>query len=284
MTAKASPDFRDVVRFVWSTRLWIAIGLVAGLAAGCTSYLFSDRWYSAEVVLQPSQGPDDATSGLNAMISRLGSVAAIAGLQKGLGERYDEAVATLKSRGFFQDFDSAVGFRSKASEYIRGPVGRIVHEGPPSPEDAYRFFHQEVVSLLEDKGRTTLRLRVVWRDPDTASAWANRVVEMINERMRTSSLQAAERNLAYLEKELQSTSSLETRNAIALLLQRETERRMLANVTKDFGLHVLDAARPKAPEDFDSPQLVIRLVTGALLGSLLALLAHFLWVSRKTPA
>lgn len=267
--------WRDVFQFVVNGRITFLAAAILGSVIGLFYYMTAERLYISDAVLQSAPSTDQATSSLNSIVSRLGSVASIAGLEPSFGSKHDEALAVLKSRGFFSEVDAAVRF-SDALRSRRKQTSLMARflDSPLSTGEAYEAFHRDVMSVVDDKGRTTLRLRIRWNDPKIASSWANRIIELLNSRMRLAAISESARNLSFLEKELQGTTLIETRQAIAFLIQRETERRMYANVTQDFGLRVIDSAFVADPEDFSSPSLVLCLLTGSLVG--IAFVALFL--------
>lgn len=261
-------SWSEIFRFAFEKRLPLIAAAVFGGLLGLGYYAIAERVYVAEVVLQPSVGSDQTSSSLNAVISRLGSVASIAGLEPSMGAKHDEALAVIQSRGFFEEFCEKTGFPEalRSRRDVNSIVGRFLSTSV-TPGDAYETFHTDVMSVIDDKGRTTLRIRIRWNDPQLAADWANDIVALLNSRMRLAAAADSARNLAFLEKELQGTTLVETRQAIAFLIQRETERRMYANVTQDYGLRILDSAVTPDSEDFVSPALLLCLLVGTLASS-----------------
>jgi len=108
-----------------------------------------------------------------------------------------------------------------------------------------------------------------------AAAWANELIERVNEEMRLRALAAAVASTRYLEKEREETQLVETREAINRLMESEINRKMMASVTKEYVFRVVDRALPADVDDRLKPKrlmlVVVGVVGGLLLGSIVVL-------------
>jgi LPS O-antigen subunit length determinant protein (WzzB/FepE family) len=78
--------------------------------------------------------------------------------------------------------------------------------------------------------------------------------------------------MRFLEKELQSSSTVEARDAISRLIEAQVKERMLANVTPDYSFRVVDKAIPADRDDPVKPQKALLIAVGVLLGLVVGLL------------
>ena len=121
----------------------------------------------------------------------------------------------------------------------------------------------------------------VLTDPVTAARWANGLVGLANELLRTRALEEAQRNIAYLNAQADRTNEVELRRAIFNLIESETKTLMLANGRTEYAFRVVDPAVP--PEIRSGPHRTLLLVTGLLVGLLLGGVAVLIadWVRRQ---
>jgi LPS O-antigen subunit length determinant protein (WzzB/FepE family) len=98
-------------------------------------------------------------------------------------------------------------------------------------------------------------------------------VLQLNQEMRARAIAEADASLGYLEKELQSTSVVPVRDAVAHLIESQVKKRMLANVTQQYVFRIVDHALPADADDPVKPKKILLLPAGPLVGLLLGILA-----------
>jgi uncharacterized protein involved in exopolysaccharide biosynthesis len=211
---------------------------------------------------------------------QLGGLAALAGVSVGGvgGGETAEAVATLESRDLareliesnelmpvllYEDWD-------EASQSWK-PRGK---KGAPDIRDAVRLFHEKVLKVREDRESGLVTVAIEWIDPLLAAEWASKVVRLTNDRLRRRALADAERNIAYLQSEISTTSVVALQQSISRLLEAEMQKFMLAKKNEEFAFRTVDAAEPaKKPS---RPKRAIVVVTGTLLGGVIAVFLIFI--------
>jgi len=264
---------RDVVLLV--RRLagaWVGgavLGLVVALAAG----FLMKPVYRATTVVIPVSAKD---GGIGALPGIVGQFSGIAGLSLGDSTQKDEALAVLKSQLFTQSFIAdqnllpvlfADRWNADTNEWIETDRDLI-----PTEWDAWMYFDREVRSILEDRDRGLVTIRVEWHDPVIAASWANSMVERVNEELRSRKLSQLEASLAYLQQELRNAEQVELRQAISRIMESQINERMLANAHREFAFRVID---PAVPPDSDQPERPKRLLL-AVLGGIAGAFAGFL--------
>lgn len=248
--------------------------LIGSLAATFLLYGLTDRMYEAEIIVQPAQDVEDTLRGIAGITGRLGALAGIGGLASAKGGRYDQTIALINSTGFFVRFDAITGFRHLLQERKR-------RQSTPetgirdllSVIEGHDLFHAEYLTIVEDPSTSVVWLRMRSWDPKLAADWLETTVTLVNEIVAQRELVHADNMLHVLNSELSKTQNVETQQAISVLIRRETEKRMMASVTKDYALVVIDHARPPAEEDFVSPDLAVYLLLGIVTGILVATVA-----------
>jgi hypothetical protein len=114
----------------------------------------------------------------------------------------------------------------------------------PTLDEAVRKFTKTVRFSREDHTTGLVTVAVEWYSPDLAARWANGLVSMVNERLRTEATRNADHSIEYLNKELAKTNVVEIRQAIYKVIEEQVNNAMLANVQREYAFRVIDPAVP----------------------------------------
>ncbi len=260
----------DLWGVVWRGK-WLIIIVTAMFAAGSVAYaLLATKWYRAEVLLAPAEAESTPS-----VPGQLGGLVALAGVSVGGGESA-EAVATLKSRDLAREFIQKNDLLTillyeewdAAAQRWRGRDGRT-----PDMRDAVKLFHEQALTVREDRETQLVTVAVEWIDPDLAADWAATLVQLANERLRQRALKDAETNVAYLRAEIAATSVVTLQQSISRLLETEMQKLMLAKGNEEFSFRIVDTAEPARRPSRPRPALVS--VGGTLLGGAFAVFLVF---------
>ena len=247
---------------IWSGR-WLIIAITSLFAVGGVTYaLVAQEWYRAEVVLAPA----DNKGGMSGALSHLSGLASLAGVSVGGGEG-SQPLAVLKSKDFAREFITDMNLMQIL--LMNPEPGK---EGPDI-RDAVRVF-ESIRTVSDDKKTGLVTLSVRWKDPDTAALWANELARRVNARLRAEALQEAERNVAYLQKEMAATSVVSLQQSMGRVLEGEMQKLMLARGNEQFAFKVIDRATP--PKLRDAPNRALIATAATLAGGLFGVLAVFL--------
>jgi uncharacterized protein involved in exopolysaccharide biosynthesis len=143
----------------------------------------------------------------------------------------------------------------------------------PTLWKANAYFKKNVRFVTTDNKTGLVTIIVAWEDPKLAAKWANDLVKMTNEYLRTKTVTESERNIAYLNNEAAKTDAVGVKEAIYTILQNEIKKMMLARGSEEYALKILDPAVP--PEKAASPQLVTWTIMGFFGGFFLSLFVVF---------
>jgi LPS O-antigen subunit length determinant protein (WzzB/FepE family) len=262
----------SVVRHSW--KILLVTTLLAAATAAVISFLMRSS-YRAEALVAPVKENEGGAG--SALRSQFGGVAALAGLELSLAAgRGEEAYATLASPGFVRDFILAQNLMPILfADQWDAPAKRW-REGakPPTMEDGVKKFTKGVRTMSEDKRTGFVTVTVEWYSPELAARWANGMIEMVNERLRSEAIRNSTQSIDYLNRELAKTSVVELRQAIYRLIETQVNNAMVANVQRQYAFRFLDEAI--TPETRASPKRTIMVIVGALLGLLVGLIAILL--------
>ncbi len=264
-------DLGDVLARLWAARSWIIVSVVACAAVFVTAAFLMQRVYRASTVLTPANiAREGAGAGLSSALGQLGGLAALAGVNLGgNGADTEEALAVLQSRQFTESFIQernlmpelfARRWDAKAGRW-KDPPGR-----QPTLAKAFKLFDNRIRSIVRDKKTGLVTLQIDWQDREEAADWANDLVGRLNAEMRGRAVRKSVASVGYLEKELDTTTVVPTREAINRLIESQIKERMFANVNLDYAFRVVDRAMAPDADDPVKPQKILMLVEGALLG------------------
>jgi uncharacterized protein involved in exopolysaccharide biosynthesis len=276
-------DVSALVSAVLSSWILLVIASLAGAIVAVIISLRLPEKFQAQALITPVNQGDSGAAG--ALRNKLGGVAALAGIDLGSsGGRSEESLATFDSDGFAREFIVAENLLPVlfAERWDAGKGKWKVDSKPPSMEAAVRKFTREVRTIAQDRKTGLVTVSVTWFKPELAAGWANRMVEMVNERVRAETTRSAERSIEYLNQELGKTSAVDLRQAIYRLIQDQVSNAMLANVQREYVFRFIDRAVP--PESRVSPKRTLIVVTGTFAGLfsglLVVLFRHFLLTRR----
>jgi uncharacterized protein involved in exopolysaccharide biosynthesis len=260
------------------------IVLVILMTVLCTAVMiFLAFWltpiYRGAAVLAPAHSDKNGMGeeGLGSLGSSVEGFAALAGLGMNDDSATDEALAVLKSQELTQTFieennlmpELFPGLWDGHTGTWRAGIKKI-----PTIARGYHTF-DKIRKIERDPKSGLITLSIDWKDRIKAAEWTNRLVQLLNDEMRHRAIVQADASVGYLQKEYGSVPDVSTREAISRLMERQIKQQMLAHVTQEYALRVINKA---ISPDADSPvrpnkvlYAALGLFFGALLGTGLAL-------------
>jgi uncharacterized protein involved in exopolysaccharide biosynthesis len=275
-------DMRQVL-FVLRSQ-WIGLSvLVAIITLGASAYAFlATPIYRASAVLSPTSG-EHGSGVFAAMLGQLEPLAALAGSSAAPRDSgTEEALAVLSSRDFLQRFINENNLLPKLFPRkwdADRQRWRVSAERQPTLAEGTKDFTKKILAVSRDRKSGLVSVTIDWRDRMEAANWANELVARVNEEMRARAIAAATACRTYLEKELQSTQQVETREAINRLIEAQIKQRMIAAVTPEYAFRVVGRALPPDPDDFAHPRRFLVIVGGLVAGLIAAMLVALVRVA-----
>ncbi len=274
-------DLRVVIARLWSRRSWIAASIVVCTAIAAVVAFVSTPVYLTVAVLVPAGAERGGMgAGLNSALGQLGGLASLAGVNVGGGDiETEESLAVLRSRQFTEAFIESQNLLPVLFADRWDPEQNTWKAGtkPPTQAAAFKYFDKKIRSILQNKKTGLVTLQVEWSDREQAAAWANELIRRLNAEMRTRAIAKSDASIGYLEKELNGTTTVASREAIGRLIESQIKQRMIATVQQEYAFRVVDQAMAPDARDFVRPQrliiLVIGLIGGVMLGVVGVLIA-----------
>jgi uncharacterized protein involved in exopolysaccharide biosynthesis len=245
---------------------WLVVGTVVfftllGLAAG----ILSTRSYSATVTAMP-RAEQSASSDLGDLIGSAAASGLAGFIQPASGTLKDEAIAILRSRGFVISFvrrhDIAPHLFVDRWDAKAGSWGTE----EPTAGEIFDKFSEEVLTASEHRPTGMVKIVATASDPDLAANWANQIFSDINSEIRQRRKESAAKSMEYLYKELEKQSNAGVQQALFGLIEDQIARAMIAEVTSDYALRMIDLAIPPDEDDYVSPKPVLLIFGGMVFG------------------
>lgn len=283
MNQQKTPDdevsLKQLFEIFWRGRYLILLVTSAITIAVAVAALLTTKRYEATVIVSPV-AEDTGSGRLSSLISQVGglsSLADAAGLPSATNTQKSEIVAVLISEALTEKYIAANNLLPVLYHKQWDPEKQTWKEQDPKKIPtlwkANAYFKKNVRFVTTDNKTGLVTIIVAWEDPKLAAKWANDLVKMTNEYLRTKTVTESERNIAYLNNEAAKTDAVGVKEAIYTILQNEIKKMMLARGSEEYALKILDPAVP--PEKAASPQLVTWTIMGFFGGFFLSLFVVF---------
>ncbi len=206
--------------------------------------------------------------------SGLSSIAGAVGVSLGGGKtnKGDIIVETIRSKTFLEHlikFDDVLPALLAAESYnqetkkidfdesVFSIKNKQWNNEVPSVHQAY-IVYRKLLSVFQDQGDNFIYISFDHISPEFANYFLNLIVDEVNLSLRKKSSIEANAALDFLESQLTGTFLIELRNSISSLIQKQLEKKMLADVSKNFALKPIES--PFVEEKKHSPSRALMLM------------------------
>ena len=165
--------------------------------------------------------------------------------------------------------------KGKNSNYIQEKHITVIKKSPLTPP---RLEMYDRVNRF-DPTTGLIKFGIEFTDPQFAAAYANGMIARLNEYIRHQAIDETQKNIKFLEEQIQKTSFLEPQSVLYGLIEEQTKNIMLANVKEEYAFEVIDPAVP--PETRIKPQRRQIAMVGFILGLLKKIKLHYPICKRK---
>lgn len=272
-TAGEEVTLADQMRTLWR-RKWLIVGVTVVTTAIATAIVFlMPKEYEASVLVMPvsdSGARGGFGGGLSSLASQFGGLASLAGLSIGDNGKKSESIAVLQSEALTESYINQNHllpilfwnkWDTKSLTWLETRPDKV-----PTLWKANEFFRKHVREVTTNTKTGLVTITITWTDPKLAATWANGIVSLTNEYLRSKGIRESERNIQFLNGEAEKSNVVEVRQAIYSILQAEINKEMLARGTDEYALKVIDPAVP--PELAAYPVRRLWVSMGAVLGLL----------------
>jgi uncharacterized protein involved in exopolysaccharide biosynthesis len=278
MSNPATTEFglAELLHELWRAKIVIACVMVVCAAAGATFGLLSDKVYEASVTISPvlEEPGGGRLGGLSSLASQYGGLASLAGISLPGKDKKDESLAVLQSEllteAYIRDNDLLPVLYSKQWDAV-ARVWKTRH--PPTVWKANQYFKKTIRQVSEDRKSGLVMLSIRWKDARVAAKWANDLVKITNDYLRTKAIDESERNMRYLNEQASKGSVVEVQKLVYSMLQDEINKEMIAKGREEYALKVIDPAF--VPERASSPGPWMLGAVGLAFGGVVSALVAF---------
>jgi uncharacterized protein involved in exopolysaccharide biosynthesis len=250
-------------------RGWLLIGAITTVCAvaAVALALWLRPVYEGEVIVAAVEesGSMSSTSG------QLGSLAAAAGLNLGgLNSRKSEYIALLSSRAMVGALIDRENLMPVLFEARWDPVAKAWKGSDPKQHptrmEAIEHVVNQMLEVTYDNRSGLITVRVEWSDPVLAAKWANELVALVNQHVRSTVIADSRRAVEFLEAEIAKNASVDVRQGIFRLQELNLNRVVLATVQVEYALKIIDPALPADRGRPIRPRKFFIAVAGVFLG------------------
>lgn len=280
-------DLKELLLTLWRGK-WVVIVTTALFAIGGVLFALSQpNTYQASATLVAAS--DEKSRGLAAMASQFGGLASLAGINVGGGKTDDKSLslATLESRKFINAFIDKYALlpilmatESWDSKSNKLSINKELYDGvrwltdpdnsekslEPTAWQAYSAF-KGILNISEAKDTGIVTVSITHLSPYVAQQWTQWLVKELNLWMKEESLTETNRNIEYLEQQLDRTKVVDMQNVFYQLIEEQTKTLMLAEVKDEYAFKVIDP--PVVPEAKVGPKRALICILATLLGGML---------------
>ena len=284
-------DLRELFAVLWAGRKLIAYVTSAFAVIAVIVALIIPNQYKATAVVAPAQS--GGSSMLGAMASQFGGLASMAGIELGGGEggEAQEAMEIMQSWGFIETFIeknnlavevfAAEGWNAKNNklsidsslydteqqQWVRNPPsGKTI---APTSWELYEEF-SERLSVTSDKKTGLVSVSVEYYSPLIAKQWVDLYIATINDYMRDRKLAQVNRNIEYLEVQIEKTAIAGMREVFYQVIEEQIKNKMLAEASPEYAFTTV--SRAMLPEEKSQPKRALIFILATLLGGMLSVL------------
>lgn len=284
-------DLLELTRAVWQGKLLVII-ITMVFAASSVMYAVSlPDIYKSEALLSPNT--QESSGGLGALSGQFGGLAALAGvsLSAGSSDKIAYTLEIIKSRQFIYEFiqqnhlkapilaaygwDRKTGdliynsdlFDVSTNKWVRGV--KAPKQAEPSLFEAYQHFVKENLTVNQDKSSGMVTVSISHYSPILARQLVDKIVKAINQTIKQQDLAEAVKSIRYLEKELATTSVVNSQSMFYQLIEKQQQTIMLTKVRDDYVLKIVDP--PVVAEEKSGPKRVLICILGTILGCAFAI-------------
>ena len=284
-------DLRELFAVLWAGRKLIAYVTSAFAVIAVIVALMIPNQYKATAVVAPSQS--GGSSMLGAMASQFGGLASLAGIELGGSEggEAQEAMEIMQSWGFIETFieknnlavevfaaegwnaqnnklsiDSSL-YDTEQQQWVRNPPsGKTI---APTSWELYEEF-SERLSVTSDKKTGLVSVSVEYYSPLIAKQWVDLYIATINDYMRDRKLAQVNRNIEYLEVQIDKTAIADMREVFYQVVEEQIKNKMLAEASPEYAFTTV--SRAMLPEEKSQPKRALICILATLLGGMLSVL------------
>ena len=139
----------------------------------------------------------------------------------------------------------------------------------PSAQESFKKFKDDHMSLNESNNTGYITLSIKHQSPFVAKEWTELIVDEVNNFYRQKDKLESQKAVNYLNQQISMTNLSETKQAIAKLIQEETQKLTLIEANQAYVFDYIDP--PAVMEQKSKPNRTLICILFALFGGILSI-------------
>lgn len=271
-------DLVDIFYLLWSKKLFIVL-ITLTISLISTLYALNlPNYYKSEALL--SMRDEGQNRSQASQYSGLAQMAGINIPETGGEDKSQYAMATIKSRDFFNELTAANPFivpmlyavkeydhKKKIAIYdsaIYDEKKKIWKTQKPTQLQAHKLFVGSILSISKNDVTGYLSISIEHLSPIFAYELLNHVVDKLNDIARLKDLSESEKALNFLVEKSSKTNLIGIAASINNLIEAQIQKQMTTQISKDYLFTYLDS--PFIPELKSKPSRSTISILGFLFG------------------
>jgi uncharacterized protein involved in exopolysaccharide biosynthesis len=272
-------DIKKLLFIIWDGKITIAI---LTILFSFLTYFYSinlPNIYESRALLNTAEEMNSRSQS-----GSLGGLASFAGINiSSGGGKASLAIKKIKTLSFYEDsilpniyLPDLMAFKSwdpvKNSNYYDENLYNLEKNtwiSMPSAQTSYSKFNS-ILSISESLDNNFITISVKHQSPYVAQAWAELVVDQINDYYRVIDKKEAKMSIDFLNAQMAQTSYTELKQAISQLIKQKMQKLTLIEANKFYIFSYLDP--PKVMESKIEPDRMSITILGAIIGIMLGLM------------
>lgn len=287
-------DLKDLLIDLWRHKVFIGLVSITFFAVAVLfASTISDKYRSTALLAPTNSSGGGAMPVLN---GGLGNLASLAGLNIGSVDGAGKtamAIELIKTWGFLEDVIeknnlqsevfAVTGWNKDTNELLYNEdifdkkhakwTGSYLTKNGPSSWELYDRMVKKII-VTQDKRSGFIRLSVDHVSPHIARRWVDILVQDINQFTKARDREEAFVSIKYLKQQIEVTDIEEMRSIFYQLIEEQTKTLMLAEISDEYVLKTISAAR--ASEQKIGPNRLGIILLGGGLGFTMSVLIVFL--------
>ena len=297
-------SLRDIVVRVWRGKWIVALTMIAVVAVVTLWMKSKDPRYTATMIVAPSG--DGGAGGLSGRLSQYSGIAALAGIDLPSNEvvtpfsQFSEIIASpIVAERLERKYDilpkvfaDSWGWNPETKVWVRHsglltPIGNWVREffGLPSrsPPSAYALseYLQDKLGMSQIDNTSMQRIEFQHKDPVFAVQLLAALHKEADAVVREASEARTSRQIAYIERKLQTITAVDHRRSLVQLLLDQEKQMMMIQVDLPFAAQIIEPPISTDEPTFPRPKLF--LAAAIVLGGMLGVMLVFLIDALRPP-
>lgn len=290
-------SFEEIIYLLWIEKFYIFTCTAIFLFFSILYSLSLPNLYTSSALLVPNQNE----SGVNSSLRSYSGLAGIAGISipSNSSSSYSEAFAKMSTFDFFVNNILpniqlsnllAVDHYNRVRQEIVYDSNKFsstekkwlgIYENGPSIQIAHALFIKNHLEIFQDIDTGYITLSITHESPRVAKKWVDIIVDQINFNMRNEHKLRSIKSIEFLNLQLMSSNFNEIKQALASLIEKETEKLMIIEVNKDYIFRVIEP--PVIKELKSSPNRLVIVFILSFLGfvvSMVYIIAKHIFQNR----